>query len=875
MLTPEKAAFMLKLLKTLFFLFVAVPALASHITGGEMYYTYLGKTGNNHSYRVTLKLFQRCGSGRQFPANNIISIFNRATSARVTDMTVQISGNENIRLTNNDPCITNAPDVCYDIAYYTFDVSLPETQLGYVLASQINYRIEGINNLTGGNIGATYTCEIPGFGPGPTAPVNKSARFTGSDLVIVCANNEFTYSFGATDEDGDGLRYYFCPAYASTNTAGGTTLPTNPPPFPSVPYGSPFSGSQPLGPAVSINPANGTITGMAPPAGVYVVTVCVEEIRNGEVIARQRKDLQIHIADCDIAGATLLPEYSLCGNSLELGLQNMSTSPLISSTEWTLFDSNDNLLHSSNATVLHYTLPFAGDYRVKLVINRNQSCTDSTEAIIHAWPGFEPAFEASGFCFGRVTGFTDQSSSFYGSVNSWSWDFGEFTNDDQSSLQHPEYTYLQMGPKTPTLVVTDTKGCRDTVSLNINIIDKPPIGLPFRDTLICNGDVVPIQATGNGVFSWTPLTNITGANTANPSFSPATTTTYYVDLDEDGCLNRDSVRINVVDFVTLSAMADTLICRGDTIRLRVQSDGLQYQWTPAPQILDPNVQNPFVVTHNLFTDYEVTAVIGGCSATDRVRVSTVPYPLVFAGNDTSICYNSTALLQGNTDGSSWNWSPAVYLGNAHSLQTPAHPPRTTAFVLTVTDNDGCPKPSRDTVLVTVYPKIVLLATGDTAVLINQPLQLQASGAEFFTWSPPGYFSDPGIADPIVLFPNPADEIRLQVTGSTAAGCQDSAFVKVRVFRGQPTVYVPSAFTPNNDGRNDVLRPIAVGFTHIEYFNVYNRWGQLIFSTRVNGQGWDGRINGRLQDTGSFVWTVKAVDYTGRAYFEKGIFTLIR
>ena len=91
----------------------------------------------------------------------------------------------------------------------------------------------------------------------------------------------------------------------------------------------------------------------------------------------------------------------------------------------------------------------------------------------------------------------------------------------------------------------------------------------------------------------------------------------------------------------------------------------------------------------------------------------------------------------------------------------------------------------------------------------------------------------------------------------------------------PGVFVPSGFTPNNDGRNDVLRPVAVGIKAIEYFNIYNRWGQLLFSTKINGRGWDGKIKGQLQPTGTFVWMVKATDYTGAAYFQKGVTTLIR
>jgi len=108
-----------------------------------------------------------------------------------------------------------------------------------------------------------------------------------------------------------------------------------------------------------------------------------------------------------------------------------------------------------------------------------------------------------------------------------------------------------------------------------------------------------------------------------------------------------------------------------------------------------------------------------------------------------------------------------------------------------------------------------------------------------------------------------------------AGCMDSAFITVKVFNTTPQVFVPTAFTPNSDGRNDFARPIAVGITRIDYFRIYNRWGQLVFSTTTNGKGWDGTINGQLQGTNTYVWIVRAIDYTGKLYFSKGTVTLIR
>jgi gliding motility-associated-like protein len=868
-------AVMRKCYALLICVWLALPSAATHITGGEMYYTYNGFSNGEYQYTVTLKLYQRCNSGRQFPNPTIISVFDKTTNGRVRDLSVPLGDIRTIAITNPDPCITNPPTVCYEIAYYTFNISLPGTPAGYVMASQVNYRINGISNLMGGQIGAMYTADIPGTSQITDAPENQSATFIGSDLVIVCANNDFSYSFAAEDADGDQLRYSFCTAYESTSGGGGAATATGPPPFPPVPYSPFFSGNTPLGNAVQVNPLTGLLTGIAPAEGIYVVTVCVEEIRRGQVIAVQRKDIQINVAGCDIAAASLQPEYLLCDNTQTLSVSNLSNSPLIVSYAWEVTNTNGTSLLSASTSSITYTFPDTGLYYIKLTINPDQPCTDSTKALVRVYPGFRAAFNTSGICVTKPTFFTDQSSSVYGTVNSWNWDFGEPTlTSDISNLQNPNYTYPGMGPKNATLIVTDTKGCRDTITHLLNIIDKPPITLGFRDSLICRNDQVQLQASGSGVFSWTPSSGLVNASTGTPTATPSTTTTFYVDLDDNGCKNRDSVKIRVVDFVTLAPMSDTVICQGDTIRLRVQSDGFRFSWTPANQLLDPTIKSPLAVT-SLTTIYGVTAFLGGCSSTANIGVTTVPYPTAFAGSDTTICYNTPVFLQGQTDGARWTWSPANTIRDPGLLRTMAYPARTTAFVLTAFDNRGCPKPGKDSVIVTVLPKMQVSAGNDTAVIIGQPLQLNGTGGETYEWSPAAYLSATNIYNPIALFSETTSGLRYKLVASSGFGCRDSAYINIKVFATGPTVFVPTAFTPNNDGKNDLLVPIAVGLKEIEYFRVFNRWGQMVFSTTTNGRGWDGRINGQLQGTNTYVWLVKATDYNGAPYFLKGVVTLIR
>ncbi|MBC7902082.1 MAG: gliding motility-associated C-terminal domain-containing protein [Gemmatimonadaceae bacterium] len=865
-----------KIICLLILLAVFMTAKADHITGGEMYYSYAGFVNGKHNYNVTLKFFMRCNSGRQFNNPTIISVFDKASSERVMDISATLTSQETISVTNTNPCISEPPIVCYDVGFYNFTVSVAPSTKGYVISSQVNFRVSGITNLAGNQIGASYIGEIPGTDPMSTGPVNASAHFVGSDLVIVCANNSFSYSFAASDADGDELRYTFCDAYtSSTGNGGPNASPPGPPPYSSVPYGNGYSGTAPLGNQVEIDPLTGLITGIAPPEGKYVITVCVSEVRGGQVIATQRKDLQINVADCQIASASLLPQYSLCRQSMTITLTNLSTSPLINTTNWEIRNAGNAIIYSTATPILTYTFTDTGSYAVRLAINRGGQCTDSTESIIRVYPGFLPSFDFAGVCILNATQFTDRTTSVFGTVNLWAWDFGEpTTQSDTSFRRNPQYNFPAAGNYLVRLTVGNSKGCIDTALRTISIVDKPPIQLAFKDTLICIPDRVTLGASGIGNFSWSPAATLVNAGTPSPTASPVVTTTYYVDLEESGCRNRDSVKVRVVDHVSLTAMNDTTVCTSDQFRMQIESDGLRYAWTPAIQCDDPTLVDPIVTTGSL-TTYRVRANIGSCQALADVVVRTVPYPVANAGLDTTICFNTNAFLHGKTDGQNWSWSPALNVSNALLLDASAKPARTTAFVLTAFDVRGCPKPGRDTVLVTVLPDIVPFAGNDTTVVVSQPLQFKATGGVKYSWSPAINLSNTGIANPVGIFRSPAAALQYRVLVYNEAGCVDSAFVKVKVFNTKASVFVPNAFTPNNDRNNDVLKPILAGISRLEYFHVYNRWGKLVFSSANEGIGWNGTDGGKELSTGTFVWILKATDYNGGSIINKGTVVLIR
>ncbi len=162
---------------------------------------------------------------------------------------------------------------------------------------------------------------------------------------------------------------------------------------------------------------------------------------------------------------------------------------------------------------------------------------------------------------------------------------------------------------------------------------------------------------------------------------------------------------------------------------------------------------------------------------------------------------------------------------------------------------------------------------DTIIVKDESIRWQATGGTQYTWTPGTYLNNPNISNPIGFYPNLGD-ITYIVHVRSDIGCEGNDTIKVTVVN-QATLFVPSGFTPNGDGLNDVLRPIGIGYRNINYFRVYNRWGQQVFYTTYFGQGWDGSFAGKAQDAGTYFWQLSTTDRFGNEQKVKGDATLIR
>jgi gliding motility-associated-like protein len=723
--------------------------------------------------------------------------------------------------------------------------------------------------------GASYSCFIPGTTALPTG-TNSSPVFALKDTTLICQNLPFKLEFGATDADGDSLSYSFCNAY----NRGGTVHSEDPnyvfPPG-NVNYTAGFTGASPLGPDVSIDPKTGTISGRAPASGYYVVTVCINEWRAGKIISNHRKDFALRVSDCSLVGAILKPTYITC-DGFTMNFQNESTSSNISGYLW---DFGENSTSTSTAPTPSHTYADTGTYTLKLRVTAAGGCQDSTTAQVRVYPGFNTDFNVQGTCYINSYQFLDATTTAYGVVDSWRWSFGDPTTlADTSRRKDTTWRYSTPQAVQVKLVTTNSKGCIDSTQKTILISDKPKIDLPFKDTLICSIDTLALRVnTTTGIVSWavelpSSRSRILNPSSASPLVFPVDTTRYFVTVNDNGCINTDTVTVNVLDFIDVTLGPDTSICRTDTVTLSPVSDALRYQWTSSTgESFDASAKHP-KVRPLVNTQYYVTANLGYCQDKDTIQVNVAPYPVATVGPDATICFGERVQISGTMTGASFSWSPANALIYGNTLQPIAGPSRTTQFILTVTDTIGCDKPFHDTLTVRVIPPLAVYAGKDTAIAAGYPLQLMASGGQQYVWTPNTGLDNPNIANPIATLPASIDSIRYVVRASDG-NCYAEDDIVVRVFKNGPDIYVPSAFTPNGDGKNDVVMPVAVSIAQLQYFRIFNRWGQLVFSTSQNGKGWDGMYNGVQQPAGTYVYETVGLDSNGNTITRKGTIVLIR
>ena len=478
---------------------------------------------------------------------------------------------------------------------------------------------------------------------------------------------------------------------------------------------------------------------------------------------------------------------------------------------------------------------------------------------------------------------------------------------------------VMVGTDPGTVTVHEQNSCANLqATMNVQTVQPTVAGAVSGGTEVCTGmNTVTLTTAGNrgSVIGWlgtsggvtTPLNDTTSQYTAQN----LTATTFYQALIQNGescAIDTTSGSTVLVDPRSVGGTlnpATMQFCEGQNkdallvlqgevgnpVNWYSSTDGIN--WTGFVPV-DTSTEYE-VAGLTISTDFRVIVKSGVCpqdtSAIAAISYVNVPFPqATYHPADTLICYNTSAYLNAViTIGTNYAWSNTGTLtgeGNdqisslPYTINPVATPKTTTNYVLSV-ENAGCPNLLVDTFEVRVLPPIIVNAGNDTSVVVGEPLQLNATsndtttpGGDSFTWTPDLGLNNPDIYDPIGVYSAETDSVRYIVTATSGYGCIGTGTVTVRVFKTPPDIFVPNAFTPGGP-TNDLFRPIPVGISKLEFFRVYNRWGQLVYFTTRIGDGWDGRVDGRLQDSGTYVWMVEGTTYTGHLVAHKGTMILVR
>ena len=173
----------------------------------------------------------------------------------------------------------------------------------------------------------------------------------------------------------------------------------------------------------------------------------------------------------------------------------------------------------------------------------------------------------------------------------------------------------------------------------------------------------------------------------------------------------------------------------------------------------------------------------------------------------------------------------------------------------------------------VIDDFIPFAGNDTTIVVGEQIQFNASGGSLYSWTPNLYLNVANIADPVGFYPV-IDTILYTVNITSSNGCIGADDIVVRIVK-QGSYFMPSGFTPNNDGNNDRIRPILIGYTKLNYFSIYNRWGELLFNSKNINDSWDGTYKDQKCEMGTYFYTISVTDRNNKIDNYKGDFILLR
>ncbi|HVI46740.1 MAG TPA: gliding motility-associated C-terminal domain-containing protein [Chitinophaga sp.] len=389
------------------------------------------------------------------------------------------------------------------------------------------------------------------------------------------------------------------------------------------------------------------------------------------------------------------------------------------------------------------------------------------------------------------------------------------------------------------------------------------------------------------------------------SITPTANVTYYLDAaTSGGCTSasRTAVNVTVNPAPAVPAVANATLgtCIGQTATLTVlnPSPSLTYRWYTTPTGGTPIATGAIYVTPAITANqmYYVEALnSNACPSATRTAVSvqatTAPASPSVTGNEAGVCPGKTATLTAtsNIAGAIFRWysaptggtplfTGAVFTTNALTANT--------TYYVEVSTTGGCTSAVRTAATVNILqpletPNVTVDNTTATSITfrwnpVNGATHYEVTLDNGVTFIPPSSGANGTTHTVSGLQPNQSVTIKVRAVGD--ADCQTSALSNgVTGKSANPqgnNIFIPNLFSPNGDGINDVEYVYGTAIAQLE-FRIYNQWGQLIFTSKDQRQGWDGTMGGQKQPVGVYVWIVRATMQDGTVITKKGNVTLMR
>jgi gliding motility-associated-like protein len=341
-----------------------------------------------------------------------------------------------------------------------------------------------------------------------------------------------------------------------------------------------------------------------------------------------------------------------------------------------------------------------------------------------------------------------------------------------------------------------------------------------------------------------------------------------------GCPSTLFTELRNTLVINPNAGRDTLSCNGKPVPIgAIAKAGLIYQWQPTEGLSNPKSANPFAAP-TATTTYTLTTTSsgGGCRVTDDVVVtaSTINDSLEVIGKSIFCIDNGdSAVLKVHPTNSIQWYQDGIQINGADQ---PVYKVTSSGRYYALLKNaEGCTIPTKQQIIVIdkAQPGITY---PDEYAINNLPLSLGARKiGQQVLWRPGSNLDDEESFTPV--FKGVSETFyTIEIRTNTECLTVDTLLVKVIP---NVEIYVPTAFTPNGDGRNDFLRPELRGIKQLRHFRIFNRAGQLVYEKKNGESGWDGIFKGVPLSTQTFVWMLEGIGVDNLVYVRKGASTLIR